>query len=140
MRAFLTGVTGQDWCYLSEFLIENGYSVYGLTRRTSQPKVVPPGVIPIEGDVTEPNVKDLIRNIWPDEIYHLAAMSHVGESFKIPKTTFDINATGTLNVIEGAKHVGAKFYQASTSELYGSTPPPQSETTPFHPRSPYGVS
>lgn len=140
MRAFLTGVTGQDGFYLSRLLIEKGYSVYGLTRRTSQQKVIPAGVIPVEGDITDHNVKDAIRDIEPDEVYHLAAMSHVGESFKIPKTTFDVNAVGTLNVIEGAKSVGAKFYQASTSELYGSTPPPQSETSTFHPRSPYGVS
>ena len=140
MKAFLTGLTGQDGFYLSQFLIEKGYQVYGLTRRTSQPKTIPLGTILVEGDVTDPNVKDLIRDIEPDEVYHLAAMSHVGESFKIPKTTFDINAVGTLNVIEGAKACGAKFYQASTSELYGSTPPPQNEDTPFHPRSPYGVS
>ena len=140
MKAFLTGLTGQDGFYLSQFLIEKGYQVYGLTRRTSQPKTIPLGTILVEGDVTDPNVKDLIRDIGPDEVYHLAAMSHVGESFKIPKTTFDINAVGTLNVIEGAKACGAKFYQASTSELYGSTPPPQNEDTPFHPRSPYGVS
>lgn len=140
MKAFITGVTGQDGFYLSEFLINKGYSVYGLTRRTSQPKVAPKGVILIEGDITDPNVKDLIRDTGPDEVYHLAAMSHVGESFKIPNTTFNINAVGALNVMEGAKSCGAKFYQASTSELYGSTPPPQSETTAFHPRSPYGVS
>lgn len=140
MRAFITGLTGQDGFYLSEFLLNKGYRVYGLVRRTSQPKEIPLGVDVIEGDVTDPRVTDVISKLKPDEIYHLAAMSHVGDSFKIPKTTFEINAIGTLNVIEGAKNCGCKFYQASTSELYGSTPPPQSETSPFHPRSPYGVS
>ena len=140
MRAFITGITGQDGFYLSESLINKGYEVYGLARRTSQPKDVPESVTIVEGDVTDPNVKDIICDIKPYEVYHLAAMSHVGESFKIPRTTFDINAVGTLNVIDGTKACGAKFYQASTSELYGSSPPPQNELTPFHPRSPYGVS
>ena len=125
---------------MSAFLKSRGYEVYGLVRRSSQQKTIPEGIIPIEGDVTDPLVGNLIFDIWPDEVYHLAAMSHVGESFKIPRTTFEINAIGTLNVLEGAKSVGAKFYQASTSELYGATPPPQNEETRFHPRSPYGAS
>ena len=140
MRAFITGLTGQDGAYLSRFLIDRGYEVYGLVRRSAQPKDIPVVTEVVEGDVTDPLIAKTIERIKPDEIYHLAAMSHVGESFKIPKTTFEINAIGTLNVLEGTRSTGAKFYQASTSELYGSTPPPQNEGSPFHPRSPYGVS
>lgn len=140
MKAFLTGISGQDGHYLSRFLIKKGYEVYGLERRTAQSKKIPEGVKIVEGDVTDPAVAQTIFDIWPNEIYHLAAMSHVGESFSIPRTTFEINALGTLNVLEGARRVNAKFYQASTSELFGSTPPPQNELTPFHPRSPYGVA
>ena len=140
MRAFITGTTGQDGIYLSEFLLDKGYTVYGLVRRTSQRHYLPKGVIRIDGDVTDPGVCRVIADTGPDEIYHLAAMSHVGESFKIPRATFDVNTLGTLNVLEAAKMCGAKIYQASTSELFGSSKPPQSEETAFHPRSPYGVS
>lgn len=140
MRAFITGLTGQDGHYLSELLLSKDYEVYGLVRRTSQPKNIPSGVHVIEGDVTDPMVANLIKKISPDEVYNLAAMSFVAESFKIPRTTFEINALGTLNILEGVREIGCKFYQASTSELYGSSLPPQNETTPFHPRSPYGVS
>ena len=125
---------------MSEYLGSLGYHVYGLVRRSAQPKNIPVVAEVVEGDVTDPLITRTIEKIKPDEIYHLAAMSHVGESFKIPKTTFEINAIGTLNVLEGARATGAKFYQASTSELYGSTPPPQNEETRFHPRSPYGAS
>lgn len=140
MRAFITGVTGQDGFYLSEYLHSLGYTVYGLVRRTAQPKDIPCGVQVVNGDVTDPGVISLIEDIKPSEIYNLAAMSFVWESFKIPKTTFDINALGALHTLEAARKTGCKVYQASTSELYGSTPPPQDENTPFHPRSPYGVS
>lgn len=143
MKAFITGLTGQDGHYLSEFLLNKNYKVYGLVRRTSQPKSTPPGVEIVEGDITDPMVASLIKKISPDEVYNLAAMSFVHESFKIPRTTFEINALGTLNILEGVREVGndfCKFYQASTSELYGNTPAPQNEKTPFHPRSPYGVS
>lgn len=140
MKAFLTGVTGQDGFYLSKFLLDKGYKVYGLVRRSAQSKEIPEGITVVEGDVTDPRIVDVISDISPNEIYHLAAMSHVGESFKIPTTTFDINAKGTLNVLEAAKRINAKFYQASTSELFGISPAPQSEKTSFHPRSPYGVS
>lgn len=139
MKAFITGVTGQDGRYLSDLLIEKGYEVYGLVRRSSQPREVP-SVNVIEGDVTDPGITDVIAKISPDEIYNLAAMTHVGGSFGIPSYTFEVNAKGTLNVLEGAKKCGAKFYQASTSELFGTSPAPQSEKTPFYPRSPYGVS
>ena len=140
MRALITGATGQDAFYLSELLLSKGYEVYGLVRRTSQPRELPPGVTVVSGDVTDPMTTDLVVRINPDEIYHLAAMSFVWESFKTPRATFDINAVGTLNMLEAARKLGCKFYQASTSELYGATPPPQREDTPFHPRSPYGVA
>lgn len=140
MKAFITGVTGQDGFYLSELLLEKGYEVYGLVRRTAQPKRVPEGIIQVPGDVTDPGIINEIKRIKPDEIYNLAAMSFVWESFKIPQTTFSINAQGAINMLEAAKAVGAKIYQASTSELFGSSPPSQNEKTPFSPRSPYGVS
>lgn len=140
MKAFLTGATGQDGFYLSNFLLDKGYKVYGLVRRSAQSKEIPEGITVVEGDVTDPRIVDVISDISPSEIYHLAAMSHVGESFKIPSTTFDINAKGTLNVLEASKRINAKFYQASTSELFGISPAPQNEKTSFHPRSPYGVS
>lgn len=140
MRALITGVTGQDGHYLSALLLEKGYEVYGIVRRTSQPKSIPAGISVVDGDITDPRIANTIAEIGPQEIYHLAAMSHVGESFKIPRTTFEINALGTLNILEGAKACGAKFYQASTSELFGQSLPPQSEETAFHPRSPYGVA
>ena len=140
MRALITGVSGQDGHYLSELLLSKGYTVYGLVRRTTQPAIIPKGVIVINGDVTDASVIREVVNINPDEIYHLAAMSFVWESFKSPKATFDINAVGTLNMLEAARILDCKFYQASTSELYGSMPPPQNEVTPFHPRSPYGVA
>lgn len=140
MKAFITGVTGQDGHYLSDLLNEKGYEVFGLVRRTSQAKKIPANIVTVPGDVTDSGIIDLVSYINPDEIYNLAAMSHVGESFKIPQTTFQINAMGTLNLLEAAKKVNAKFYQASTSELFGISKPPQDESTPFHPRSPYGVS
>ena len=140
MKAFIAGVTGQDGHYLSKYLLDKNYEVYGLVRRTSQSKSIPEGITIVEGDVTDPLVGNLIKKINPDEVYNLAAMSFVAESFKIPRTTFEINALGTMNILEGVRETGCKFYQASTSELYGSSPPPQNETTSFHPRSPYGVS
>jgi len=140
MRAFITGVTGQDGYYLSKLLLEKGYEVYGLVRRTAQPKDIPEGIHVVNGDVTDPGIINEVVTIEPDEIYNLAAMSFVWESFKIPKTTFDINAIGALNMLEAARLIGCKIYQASTSELYGASPPPQNEKTPFYPRSPYGVS
>lgn len=140
MRALITGATGQDSFYLSEYLLSKGYEVYGLVRRTSQQRETPKGITVVSGDVTDPLTTDLAVEIMPDEIYHLAAMSFVWESFKTPRATLDINATGTLNMLEAARKLDCKFYQASTSELYGATPPPQSEVSPFHPRSPYGVA
>jgi GDPmannose 4,6-dehydratase len=139
MKAFVTGVTGQDGHYLTDLLLDKGYDVYGLVRRTSQPKEIPDCIV-IEGDVTDPSVIRVVEKIKPDEIYHLGALTHVGDSFKVPKSTIDVNTLGTLNLLEAAKSVGSKFYQASTSELFGISPSPQNEGTKFHPRSPYGIS
>jgi GDPmannose 4,6-dehydratase len=140
MKAFITGCDGQDGHYLSKFLLEKKYDVYGLVRRSAQEKKIPDGITIVEGDVTDQNIIRTIEKIDPDEIYNLAAMSHVGESFKIPHTTFEINACGTLNVLEGARLRSSKFYQASSSELFGNSLPPQNENTSFYPRSPYAVS
>lgn len=140
MKAFVTGVTGQDGYYLNRLLRDKGYEVYGLMRRTAHRNDHPDCTI-IHGDVTDASaVARAMAEIRPDEVYNLAAQSHVGESFKCPATTFDVNAKGCLNVLEAARDVGARFYQASTSELFGTSGSPQSETTPFHPRSPYGVA
>ena len=131
----ITGVTGQDGWYLSDYLNSLGYEVFGLVRRCSQGCTVPQGVEVIEGDITDlPTLPEV------DEIYNLAAMSHVGESFKNPRYTFRVDAMGPIGLLEHAKRTGAKFYQASTSELFGTSPPPQNEGTPLHPRSPYGVA
>lgn len=138
MKALIAGVTGQDGHYLADLLNEKGYEVYGLVRRSAQPKSVPVNIKVIPGDVTDSGVTDLVEGM--DEVYNLAAMSHVGESFKIPRSTFAINALGTINLLEGARKYGSKFYQASTSELFGISLPPQNENTKFHPRSPYGVA
>lgn len=140
MRAFVTGCTGQDGHYLTKFLKAKGYEVYGLVRRTAH-RVDHPDCIVVHGDVTDASaVARAVAEIRPDEVYNLAAQSHVGESFKCPAATFEVNAKGALNVLEAAREVGARFYQASTSELFGTEGSPQSETTPFHPRSPYGVA
>ena len=156
--AVITGVTGQDGSYLAEFLLNKGYSVHGLLRRTSN---VPTERIEqlIENrkfrlhycDVTDSqNVYEVLRNVEklashpPDEIYNLAAQSHVQVSFVMPHYTSQVDALGTLNLLNAIKEMGwsktTRFYQASTSEMFGSSPPPQSETTPFHPRSPYAVA
>lgn len=140
MKAFITGASGQDSFYLSELLLSKGYEVYGLVRRSAQEKRLPKGITVLEGDVTDPSISGMIAEIKPDEVYNLAAMSYVWESFKVPQTTFDINTFGTINALEGAKKCGAKFYQASTSEMFGGTPPPHNEQSKFHPKSPYGCS
>ena len=140
MKAFITGASGQDSFYLSELLLEKGYKVYGLVRRSAQEKRLPQGIEIIEGDVTDPSISSIIAEIKPDEVYNLAGMSYVWESFKVPHTTFDINTFGAIHVMEGAKSAGAKFYQASTSEMFGGTPPPHNEASRFHPKSPYGCS
>jgi GDPmannose 4,6-dehydratase len=140
MKALITGVTGQDGHYLSEYLQEKGWLVFGLIRRTSSPPKIPKGVIPIEGDVTDPSTVDLIDKLKPNHVYNLAGQSYVWESFQVPQTTFDINCIGSMNVLEGARRANARFYQASTSEMFGTSKPPHNENTPFHPRSPYGAA
>jgi GDPmannose 4,6-dehydratase len=156
--AVITGVTGQDGSYLAEFLLEKGYHVHGLLRRTSN---VPTERIEllVENrrfhlhycDVSDSqNVHETLRTVEkiskhpPNEIYNLAAQSDVQVSFVMPHYTSQVDAMGTLNILNAIKEMGwigvTKFYQASASEMFGSSPPPQSETTPFHPRSPYAVA
>lgn len=156
--ALITGVTGQDGAYLSEFLLKKGYVVHGLKRRTSlfntdrvdhiyqDPHVEDRNFFLHYGDMTDStNIIRLIQEIQPDEIYNLAAMSHVHVSFEIPEYTGNADGLGTLRILDAVRLLGlekkTKIYQASTSELYGKVQEvPQSETTPFYPRSPYAVA
>ena len=143
MKALITGVTGQDGHYLADLLIEKGYRVFGIVRRTSQSPRVPEGVEMIEGDVTDASsVAAAVIQTAPDEVYHLAAQSHVHSSFACPASTFEINATGTVNMLEAVRlHAPqAKFYNAATSELFGASAPPQNEHTLMQPQSPYAVA
>lgn len=150
--AFITGITGQDGSYLTELLIEKGYEVHGLIRRSSSFNTARIDHIfqdPHEnnlslylhyGDLTDAvNITNLIRQIQPTEIYNLAAQSHVQVSFTIPQYTAQVDAVGPLILLESIRSSGiqCKFYQASTSELFGSTPPPQNENSIFRPNSPY---
>ena len=159
-RALITGITGQDGSYLAEFLLNKGYEVHGIIRRSSSFNTGRIEHLYIEGyiedmhneknfylhygDITDStNVISLIQEIQPDEIYNLAAQSHVKVSFDIPEYTANVDALGTLRILEAVHLLGldTKIYQASTSELYGLVQAvPQSETTPFYPRSPYGVA
>jgi GDPmannose 4,6-dehydratase len=151
--AFITGITGQDGSYLAELLLAKDYEVHGLIRRSSSfntgrlndiyqdPHVDNRKLVLHYGDLQDStSLANLIRGIKPKEIYNLGAQSHVKVSFEIPEYTADITGTGTVRLLEAIRASGieTKFYQASSSELYGSTPPPQNELTPFHPRSPYG--
>jgi GDPmannose 4,6-dehydratase len=156
--ALITGVTGQDGAYLSEFLLKKGYTVHGLKRRTSlfntdridhlyeDPHIENQKFILHYGDMTDStNLIRLIKEIQPDEIYNLAAMSHVRVSFEMPEYVADTDGIGTLRLLEAVRILGlekkTRIYQASTSELYGKVQEvPQSETTPFYPRSPYAVA
>jgi GDPmannose 4,6-dehydratase len=141
MRALVTGVTGQDGFYLSKLLQEKGYLVFGLVRRQAQREETPAGVEILSGDITDPASLDrAFAYARPDETYNLAAMSHVGESFKVPVTTIQTNTLGCLYLLECVRKYGGKFYQASTSEMFGDSPAPQNEQTPFRPRSPYAIS
>jgi GDPmannose 4,6-dehydratase len=142
-RALITGISGQDGSYLAEFLLSKGYAVYGLERRTSAPPRRTPGVVVFEGDVTDyHSVLSAVRDVQPDEVYNLAAQSFVGTSFVTPSSTMDINAGGALNVFEACLNEVpfANVYQASTSEMFGLASKALNEASPFHPRSPYGVS
>lgn len=153
--AFITGITGQDGSYLAELLLSKGYEVHGVIRRSSSfnteriegiyqdPHLDSRDLYLHYGDLSDAtSLINLLRDIKPDEVYNLAAQSHVKVSFEIPDYTGDISGLGSLRILEAlrASKLESKFYQASSSELYGSTPPPQSETTTFHPRSPYAVS
>jgi len=157
-KALITGVTGQDGAYLAEFLLEKGYEVHGIKRRTSlfntdridhlyqDPHEKNPRLILHHGDMTDSSsLIRVMQQVQPDEIYNLAAQSHVAVSFEEPEYTANSDALGALRLLEGMRILGlekkTRFYQASTSELYGKVrETPQSETTPFHPRSPYGVA
>ena len=157
-KAFITGITGQDGAYLSEFLLKKGYTVHGLKRRTSSfntdridhlyedPHIENQRFILHHGDMTDStNLIRLIKEIQPDEIYNLAAMSHVRVSFEMPEYVADTDGIGTLRLLEAIRILGlenkTKIYQASTSELYGKVQEvPQNENTPFYPRSPYAVA
>ncbi len=148
-KAFITGITGQDGSYLAELLLEKGYEVHGMLRRTSLFNTERiDGILPHlhmhYGDVTDSaNINHLISDLKPDEVYNLAAQSHVKVSFEVPEYTAQVDAVGTLRMLDAVRiHCPqAKFYQASTSELYGKVREvPQNEETPFYPRSPYGVA
>jgi len=155
-KALITGITGQDGSYLAELLLEKGYQVHGILRRTStfnrqridpiyQNKELNQGRFHLHyGDLADsPSLYKLIEQIAPDEIYNLAAQSHVKVSFENPEYTADVVATGTLRLLEANRQTGvmARFYQASSSEMFGKVrETPQTELTPFHPRSPYGVA
>jgi GDPmannose 4,6-dehydratase len=151
-KAFLTGITGQDGSYLAELLLEKGYEVHAILRRASvftssriEHIFAHPRLKTYHGDLTDSsNLRTLLMRIRPDEVYNLGAQSHVGVSFEVPEYTADVDAMGTLRLLEAVREIGlkARFYQASTSELFGGLPEtaPQSEQTPFHPRSPYGAA
>jgi len=148
-RAFITGITGQDGSYLAEILLEKGYDVYGMIRRSSSFNTARVDHIfgEIElvfGDLTDGSVlNQLMRTIRPDEVYNLGAQSHVRVSFDVPEYTADADAMGTLRLLDAIREedVKCRFYQASSSEMFGQVrESPQTEETPFHPRSPYGVS
>ena len=156
--ALITGITGQDGSYLAEFLLERGYEVHGIKRRASlfntqridhiyeDPHVDNARFMLHYGDLTDSsNLTRILSEVQPDEVYNLGAQSHVAVSFEAPEYTADVDATGTLRLLEAIRFLGlekkTRFYQASTSELYGLVQEiPQTETTPFHPRSPYAVA
>jgi GDPmannose 4,6-dehydratase len=154
-KALITGITGQDGSYLAEFLLNKGYQVHGLVRRASTfntRRIEHLYVDPHEPDVRfflhygdlsdSGQLAHLIYNIQPDEVYHLGAQSHVRVSFDMPEYTGDATGLGTTRLLEAIRHSGiaTKFYQASSSELYGSTPPPQNELSPMQPQSPYAAA
>ncbi|TXH40616.1 MAG: GDP-mannose 4,6-dehydratase [Actinobacteria bacterium] len=154
-RAFITGITGQDGSYLAELLLDKGYEVHGLIRRAStfntsridhlyrDPHDPEARLFLHYGDLTDGSrLVTLLESINPAEVYHLAAQSHVRVSFDEPEFTGDVTGLGTTRLLEAIRtaDVPARFYQASSSEMFGATPPPQDEDTPFYPRSPYGAA
>lgn len=154
-KALITGITGQDGSYLAEFLLSRGYEIHGIIRRSSTFNTS--RIDPIYVDPHDPNAKlflhygdlsdseqisNIIYNIKPDEIYHLGAQSHVRVSFDIPEYSGNVTALGTTRLLEAIRRSGneVRFYQASSSEMFGTSPPPQNEETPFKPRSPYACA
>jgi GDPmannose 4,6-dehydratase len=153
--ALITGITGQDGSYLAELLLSKGYEVHGLVRRSSSfnteridgiyqdPHESHRRLFLHYGDLTDGvNLVNLLHKVRPDEVYNLGAQSHVMVSFEMPEYTASTDAVGTVRLLEAirASELDCRFYQASTSEMFGATPPPQSETTPFYPRSPYAAA
>ena len=154
-KSLITGVTGQDGSYIAEFLLSKGYEVYGIVRRASTFNTDRIDHIYVDhhdpeakfftlyGDMSDAGqLTDIIYNIQPDEIYHLAAQSHVKVSFDMPEFTGDVTGLGTIRLLDAVRRSGIKttFYQASSSEMFGDAPPPQNEETPFRPRSPYAAA
>ena len=154
-KAFITGITGQDGSYLAELLLGKGYEVHGLVRRSSSfntgridhiyqdPHTPNPKLFLHFGDLTDGvNLTNIIHEIKPNEVYNIGAQSHVQVSFTMPQYTAQVDAVGSVSLLESirASGINCRFYQASTSELYGSTPPPQNEDSPFKPRSPYAAA
>ncbi len=155
-RALITGITGQDGSYLTELLLEKGYEVFGIIRRSStfntdridhlyeDPHESKTRLRLVYGDLNDSSsLNTILRKIQPDEIYNLGAQSHVRVSFDIPEYTGEVTGLGTVRLLEAIRELGLKprFYQASSSELFGQvTETPQTERTPFHPRSPYGCA
>ncbi|TXN28236.1 GDP-mannose 4,6-dehydratase [Lacisediminihabitans profunda] len=154
-KAIITGITGQDGSYLAELLLGKGYEVHGLIRRSStfntdridhiyqDPHVPHPRLFLHYSDLTDGSrLVTLLNEIQPHEVYNLAAQSHVRVSFDEPEYTGDVTGLGTIRLLEAIRALGldTRFYQASSSEMFGATPPPQDENTPFYPRSPYGVA
>ncbi|MCW1311494.1 MAG: GDP-mannose 4,6-dehydratase, partial [Candidatus Rehaiarchaeum fermentans] len=153
MKALITGITGQDGYFLSQFLLSKGYEVYGIARRNASKKLGTLDFLPEDlknqihiyyGDITDTNfINEIISELKPDELYHLAAQSFVAYSFTNPSYTYDVNIGGTLNVVNAVKDHSkdTKLYFAGTSEMYGKpVKVPQNEETPFYPRSPYAIS
>lgn len=154
-KALITGITGQDGSYLAELLLSKGYEVHGIIRRSStfntaridniyvDPHTEDPKLYLHYGDLSDSGqISNIIYNIKPDEIYHLGAQSHVRVSFDVPEYTGDITGMGTIRILEAIRRSGngIKFYQASSSEMFGEAPPPQNENTSFMPRSPYACA
>ena len=154
-KALITGVTGQDGSYLAELLLDKGYEVHGIIRRAStfntrridhiyvDPHVPGARLFLHHGDLLDgPRLTNLLAELQPDEVYHLAAQSHVRVSFEEPEFTGATTGLGSLRILEAVRQLGlqTRFYQASSSEMFGSSAPPQNEDTPFHPRSPYGTA
>ena len=154
-KALVTGISGQDGSYLAELLLDKGYEVHGIVRRSSSfnthridhlyrdPHERGVHLFTHYGDLADSvSLAKLLYELQPDEVYHLGSQSHVRVSFDIPEYTFDVTGGGTLRILEAMRESGvtARFYQASSSEMFGAAPQPQSESTPFHPRSPYAVA